>query len=461
MIPEIENSSFRDPSGFIFYHEGICYRQINPVYKECYDYFLESGLYQKLVNEKLLIPHETVSSSHLPFSGGYLTIRPEPIPFISYPYEWCFTQFKKAALATLDILKHALDHNMILKDANAYNIQFNNGQPLLIDTLSFEKYKEGETWVGYKQFCENFLGPLALMSYKDIRLGRMLREYIEGIPLDLISSLLPKKTYLNFHLIIHIHLHARYQKDYSRKQSSAVKSKAVSKKSLLGLINSLESSIKKMYWNPSKSEWGDYYSDCPHVPKFLGEKINLVAGYLDFLKPKAIWDLGANTGVFSRISSSRGISTISMDIDPGCVETSYLQALEKGEKNLLPIWIDLNNPSPGIGWDNKERMSLQERGPVDTILVLALIHHLAISNNVPLTRIAHFFSNICQSLIIEFIPKSDVMVQKLLASREDIFPDYTQILFENCFRKFFNIIKTEKISNSGRILYLMKNKNHA
>ncbi len=461
MTPEIENSSFRDPSGFVYYREGVCYRQINPVYKECYDYFLESGLYQKLVNEKLLIPHKTVSSSHLPFSGGYLTIRPEPIPFISYPYEWCFTQFKKAALATLDILKHALDHNMILKDANAYNIQFNNGQPLLIDTLSFEKYKEGETWAGYKQFCENFLGPLALMSYKDIRLGRMLREYIEGIPLDLISTLLPKKTYLNFHLIIHIHLHAKYQKDYSRKQSSAVKSKAVSKKSLLGLINSLESSIKKMYWNPSKSEWGDYYSDCPHVPKFLGEKINLVAGYLDFLKPKAIWDLGANTGVFSRISSSRGISTISMDIDPGCIETSYLQVLKKGEKNLLPIWVDLNNPSPGIGWDNKERMSLQERGPVDTILVLALIHHLAISNNVPLTRIAHFFSNICQSLIIEFIPKSDVMVQKLLTSREDIFPDYTQILFEKGFQKFFNIIKTEKISNSGRILYLMKNKNHA
>ena len=461
MIPEIENSSFRDPSGFIFYHEGICYRQINPVYKECYDYFLESGLYQKLVNEKLLIPHETVSSSHLPFSGGYLTIRPEPIPFISYPYEWCFTQFKKAALATLDILKHALDHNMILKDANAYNIQFNNGQPLLIDTLSFEKYKEGETWAGYKQFCENFLGPLALMSYKDIRLGRMLREYIEGIPLDLISSLLPKKTYLNFHLIIHIHLHARYQKDYSRKESSAVKSKAVSKKSLLGLINSLESSIKKMYWNPSKSEWGDYYSDCPHIPKFLGEKINLVAGYLDFLKPKAIWDLGANTGVFSRISSSRGISTISMDIDPGCVETSYLQALEKGEKNLLPIWVDLNNPSPGIGWDNKERMSLQERGPVDTILVLALIHHLAISNNVPLANIARFFSNICQSLIIEFIPKSDSMVQKLLASRKDIFPGYNQSEFEKEFQSFFKIIRSDQVGASNRILYLMKNENNS
>ena len=216
-----------------------------------------------------------------------------------------------------------------------------------------------------------------------------------------------------------------------------------------------------MYWNSSKSEWGDYYSDCPHVPKFLGEKINLVAGYLDFLKPKAIWDLGANTGVFSRISSSRGISTISMDIDPGCVETSYLQALKKGEKNLLPIWVDLNNPSPGIGWDNKERMSLQERGPVDTILVLALIHHLAISNNVPLANIARFFSNICQSLIIEFVPKSDSMVQKLLATRKDIFSDYTQSVFEKEFQTFFKIIRSEKVGDSNRILYLMENKNHA
>jgi hypothetical protein len=156
-------------------------------FRECYDYFLESELYQKLADEKLLIPYERVSSSHLPFSGGYVSIRPESIAFISYPYKWCFTQFKKSALATLDILKHALGHNMILKDANTYNIQFNNRQPLLIDILSFEKYKEGETWVGYKQFCENFLGPLALMSYKDIILGRMLREYIEGIPLSYLS----------------------------------------------------------------------------------------------------------------------------------------------------------------------------------------------------------------------------------------------------------------------------------
>jgi hypothetical protein len=357
-------------------------------------------------------------------------------------------------------MKHALNHGMILKDANAYNIQFYQGKPILIDTLSFEKYQEGKPWVGYKQFCENFLGPLALMSFKDIRLGTLLREYINGIPLDLVSSLLPKRTYLKFHLTTNIHLHARYQNDNADKASLASSTKSMRKHSLLGLIDSLESTINELNWSPQKSEWKNYYNECPHVTTFLDEKINLIKNYLDFLKPKNLWDLGANTGVFSRIASERGVYTVSMDIDPSCVEINYLQALKNKEKNLLPLLIDLNNPTPAIGWNNKERMSFQDRGPVDTIFALALIHHLAISNNVPLTKVAHFFSNICQSLIIEFVPKSDLMVQKLLSSREDIFPDYTQVLFEKEFQKFFNIIKTGKISNSDRTLYLMQNKNH-
>ncbi len=461
MIIEAEKGSFRDPSGLVFYHEETCYRGINPSYKENYDYLIESGLYEKLTNEKLLIPHETADADYFQSLNNFLTIKPKLIPFVSYPYEWCFSQLKHAAQATLTIMKHALNHGMILKDANAYNIQFYQGQPILIDTLSFEKYQQGRPWVGYKQFCENFLGPLALMDFKDIRLSSLLREHINGIPLDLVSSLLPTRTYLKFHLITHIHLHARYQNNYAKKTSLASSSKSMSKHSLLGLVDSLESAINELNWKPQKSEWANYYNECSHVPTFLDEKINLITDYLDFLKPKAVWDLGANTGVFSRIASNRGVSTVSMDIDPSCVEINYLQAVEKKEKNLLPLWVDLNNPSPGIGWNNKERMSFQGRGPVDTIFALALIHHLAISNNVPLNKVAHFFSNICQSLVIEFIPKSDLMVQKLLTSREDIFPDYTQVLFEKEFRRFFNIIKTEEISNSNRILYLMKNKNYA
>ena len=452
---EVETGSFRDPSGFVFFKDGICYRQINLVYKENYDLLLESGLYEKLVSEGLLLLHEKVDTPPTS-SKGYLTIRPKLIPFISYPYEWCFTQFKNAALTTLTILKRALSYDMILKDASAYNIQFYQGQPVLIDTLSFEKYQEGGPWAGYKQFCENFLGPLALMTYKDLRLSRLLREYIEGIPLDLISSLLPKKTCFNFHLAAHIHLHARFQKKHAEKTSTTNSNRKISKKSLLGLVDSLESAIKKMQLKSKESEWRDYYIKCSHVPKIVKEKIELVTEYLDYLKPSSVWDLGANTGIFSRIASYKNILTVSIDGDPNCVENNYLQALERGEKSILPLWIDLNNPSPGIGWENEERKSLWKRGPAETILALALIHHLAISNNVPLAKIALLFRNTCHSLIIEFVPKSDSMTQKLLESRQDIFPDYTQKAFEDEFSQFFEIIKSDKVGDSERILYLMK-----
>ena len=456
---ETEAGSFRDPSGFVYYKEGVCYRQINLVYKEHYDIFLKSGLFEKLISEGLLIPHEEIGGPPSS-SNEYLTIKPEPIPFVSYPYEWSFTQLKNAALITLTILKKALNFDMILKDSSAYNIQFYQGQPTLIDTLSFEKYQEGEQWAGYKQFCENFLGPLALMTYKDVRLTRLLREYIEGIPLDLISSLLPKKTYFNFHLLAHIHIHARYQKKHAEKNSVPTKSQTtIARKSLLGLVDSLESAIMSMNLKPKGSQWINYYSECAHVPKNVKKKIELVTGYLDFLKPSTVWDLGANTGVFSKIASSRGIFTISIDSDPDCIETSYLNALDRGEKNLLPLWIDLNNPSPGIGWENKERKSLWKRGPADTIFALALVHHLAISNNVPLAKIAKLFKNSCHSLIIEFVPKSDAMVQKLFASRQDIFPNYTQKVFESEFGQFFNIVRSDKVGDSERMLYVMKNKN--
>jgi len=160
--------------------------------------------------------------------------------------------------------------------------------------------------------------------------------------------------------------------------------------------------------------------------------------------------------LFSRIASGRGIPTIAWDIDPGCVEINYRQVVSRGETNILPLVLDLTNPSPPIGWESSERMSFLERAPADTVLALALIHHLAISNNLPLSRIASFFGRLCRVLIIEFVPKTDPMVRKLLAMREDIFPDYTQQGFETAFGRLFTIRRSTQIRNSPRIVYLME-----
>jgi ribosomal protein L11 methylase PrmA len=181
-----------------------------------------------------------------------------------------------------------------------------------------------------------------------------------------------------------------------------------------------------------------------------------VAEFLDMVNPKTVWDLGANVGMFSRIASDKGIETISFDIDPAAVEINYLECVKKGEAHIFPLVLDLTNPSPGIGWQNAERMSILERGPADTVLALALVHHLAISNNVPFVSIAEFLYNICSSLIIEFVPKADSQVQRLLSTREDIFPDYTQQVFEQEFERYFTVQSYTGIKDSKRILYLMQ-----
>ena len=450
-------ASFRDPSGFIFKRDGKLYRQVNQSYAEEYTFLMESGLYAKLAKAGLLISHEETNVQPIEPAESFKIIQPEYIPFISYPYEWSFGLLKEAALKTLSIQKRALKAGMTLKDASAYNMQFVNGKAMLIDTLSFGIYNEGEPWDAYRQFCQHFLAPLALMAHADIRLNQLLRAYIDGIPLDLASRLLPFASRLNFGLLTHLHLHARLQKDSAnpadRQKSTTGK---MSKQGMLGLIESLESTVKKLNWNPAGTEWGDYYQITNYSDKAFQHKQELVSNWVSQVNPKLVWDMGANDGTFSRLASDQGVQTISFDIDPAAVEQNYRKAKEKKEQNIVPLLLDLTNPSSSIGWHNRERDSLMERAPADMALALAVIHHLAISNNVPLPQIADFFADAGKCLVIEFVPKSDSQVQKLLSSRKDIFPNYTREAFEEAFTERFKIREKVAVEESERYLYLME-----
>jgi len=386
-------------------------------------------------------------------SDAYKVIQPERVPFISYPYEWSFSQLKDAALATLSLQKRALKYDMSLKDASAYNIQFVRGKPTLIDTLSFEKYKEGQPWIAYRQFCQHFLAPLALMAYRDIRLGQFLRVYIDGVPIDLVSRLLPAATRLNFGLLTHIHLHAGAEKRFAGESVGQAK---MSRNALVGLIESLEASVKRLTWKPSGTRWWNYYDNTNYSDAAFEHKKQLVGEWIVRINPKLVWDLGANTGVFSRMASASGAYTISYDIDSAAVEQNYLRAKNDREQNLLPLQLDLTNPSPALGWANRERDSFGERGPADMILALAVIHHLAITNNVPLPQLAGFFAETGKWLVIEFVPKSDSQVQKMMLAREDIFPNYTREGFETAFKGRFKIHDAVAVRESERYMYLME-----
>jgi len=453
----LDPASFRDPSGFVFRgDDGLVYRQVNSVYEPQFQLLMESGLYQELSDANLMVAHQEVSS---PSQGSCRIIRPDQVEFISYPYEWCFSQYQDAALLTLDVQRRALGCGMILKDASAYNIVFNRGRPLFIDTLSFERYEPGSPWVAYGQFCSHFLAPLALMSLTDIRLQRLMETSIDGIPLDLAARLLPRRARLRPGLFMHLFLHAWMQRRFADTANDPAKPatrRRVSETGAYGMIDGLKSLVRKLTWNPTGTEWADYYATNSYDDHSAAEKQQIIGELLDRAEPKTAWDLGANTGVFGRIAADKGIRTIAFDIDPACVEVCYQESRREKEQNLLCLRSDLTNPSPAIGWAHQERRSLVDRGPVDLVMMLALVHHLAISNNVPLARIAEFARSLCTHLIIEFVPKHDPQVQRLLRTREDIFSNYTQDAFEKDFGAFFSIVESRPVGRDGRVLYLLK-----
>ncbi|HUH08085.1 MAG TPA: hypothetical protein VML96_09790 [Egibacteraceae bacterium] len=451
------HGSFRDPSGFVFMRDGVVHRQVNTGYAEHYDHLMDSGLYEALVSAGLLIAHDEVQAPAAA-PGAYRILRPARVDFVSYPYEWCFSQLKDAALATLEIADAALGHGMSLRDASAYNIQFHRGRPVLIDTLSFEIRREGSPWAAYRQFCQHFLAPLALMATCDARLGQLCRIHIDGVPLDLASRLLPARTRLKPGLQIHLHTHARSQQRHADAPAGPSSGKGrFSDQAFRGLIENLRGTVRKLDWAPTTSTWIDYYATADHYSDEAREdKERVVGAFLDRVRPSTVWDLGANVGRFSRLAADRGARAVALEADIASVEAAYRALRAEGSADVLPLVMDFANPTPSQGWDGRERSSLEERGPADAALALALIHHLAIAGNVPLDRIAEWLARLCRALIIEFVPKTDPKVQRLLASREDIFPEYTAEGFATAFEGKFATVAQSPLRESGRVLYLME-----
>jgi len=450
------NGSFRDPSGFVYARDGILYRQVNQSFREPFEAFLASGLCDELIGDRLLVAHQPAALALAATDEAYAVLQPERIPFVSYPYEWSFGQLRDAALLTLELQERALARGLVLRDASAYNVQFRDGQPVFIDTLSFEPRVPGSAWVGYRQFCEHFLVPLALMSLRDIRCGTMLRSSLEGVPLDLGSRLLPRRTWLRPGLLFHVHLHAWAQGRYANASVKAsAKGRAVSSSAALGLVKSLRATVASLRWTPAGTEWAEYAREHSYSEGAARSKREIIAEFLRPTGARTAWDLGANTGEYSRVARESIPMVVAFDIDPAAVERNYQQVRAAGETGILPLRLDLADPSPSLGWAHRERMSLEDRGPADVLLALALVHHLAIGRNVPLDHMAAYLARLGRRLVIEFVPKNDPQVQRLLRNREDLFPNYTREGFEQAFRRSFRIEAVRPVSGSERLLYLM------
>ena len=449
-------ASYRDNSGFVFKQDGKVYRYMHPGYQVHYAQLMSSGLYEELVKKAYLIPHHEIEDiNQFNFTEGRV-ILPEQIPFISYPYEWSFDMWKDAALLTLQIALASLQKEMILKDATPFNVQFVNGKPLFIDTLSFENYEAGKPWIAYHQFSECFLAPLLLMHYCHPDTNKLFTVYPNGIPMDVLVNLLPKRSKWNMGTFLHVHLQAKFAGKQKQKPKPGVENN-FSKQKLELLLKGLESFVQKLSPKKVKTPWDDYYTDTILGDDYLAAKTTLVKSFSNFIDSKTVIDLGANDGHFSLLFGEDK-SVVATDADSNCINELYLKIKKENLSNILPLVNDLTTPSPAIGWANTERESITTRLKADLLLALALVHHLAIAKNVPLHFIAGWLQPMGEHLIIEFVPKEDEKVKLLLQNRKDIFDDYSLENFRSIFTEKYKIVKEEKVGNTNRILFLMTRK---
>ncbi|HET6820529.1 MAG TPA: SAM-dependent methyltransferase [Candidatus Limnocylindria bacterium] len=407
--------------------------------------------------DRLMVEHEDADLSTAARPGAVAVIRPRELALISYPYEWSFSQLREAALATLELQRRALAAGMRLKDASAYNIQFDAGRPILIDSLSFEAGDPSEPWPAYRQFCEHFLAPLALIAYRDPRCSLMLRDFIDGIPVDYAAALLPWRTRLRPGLLAHLHLHAGAQR---RAQAAAPTAehrqpRRMSQTGQEAILDNLRRSVESLHWNPG-GHWVQYGIETSYSPSSAASKRAIVERMLERAGGTVVWDLGANVGTYSTIAAGNGRQVIAFDQDASSVEHHWRTLSAEARASVLPLVMDLANPSPALGWALEERRSLIERGPADIVLALALVHHLAIGNNVPLDRVADLAARLGRWAIIEFVPKEDPMTRHLLAARKDVFPGYTLDGFRAAASERFRIVEEAAIEDSLRTLFLLE-----
>jgi SAM-dependent methyltransferase len=451
-----EPGSYRDPSGFIFRRDGVLYRQVNSRFADNWATLESSGLAADLISKDLLVSHEPASLDLAPEPGAVAVIAPEEIGFISYPYEWAFSQLKDAALLTLEAQQVADAHGMTLRDASAYNVQFRGGRPILIDSLSFERQADGEPWKPYRQFCEHFLAPLALMAHRDGRLGILLRDFIDGIPLDLAAELLPRRTRWSPGLAAHIHLHARAQRRHAGESGASTRSISMSDNRRHALLDHLRRTVEGLHITAAGTQWAEYSDQTSYSPAGMAAKEATVRRMLSEVGGRRAWDIGANTGRYSAIAADAGYGVLAIDSDWAAVERHYLALRKAREARTLPLLVDIADPSPAIGWANRERASLPARADADVIVALALVHHLAIGRNIPLQMLSDLLARLAPNLVIEWVPKEDPMVQRLLAAREDVFPDYSLDGFRTAFAGQFETLEEAAITDSQRIVFRMR-----
>lgn len=453
-----ESGSFRDQRGRIYYIDDRVFRTVMPVAMDDFRFVRSSGLVDELVADKILIEETVVDKALLGGDGAaaMMLLEHPRIPFVSYPYEWSFNALKLAALSHLDLQLRALKKDVALTDATAYNIQFRGAKPVFIDSLSLRKYEDGEFWAGHRQFCEQFINPLLLRSELGISHNAWFRGTLEGIPSVELSEILPLRSRLSWNILTHVFMQARLQK--ASVQSGAAVERAKNRKlpkiGFEQILHGLRRWIAR--FEPRKGDasvWQEYAHDNSYVDAEVAKKRAFVDKFVSATTPDLLFDIGCNTGDYSILSLESGAKyVVGFDFDLGALDCAFKRA-KVGNLEFLPLHLDAANPSPSQGWLQNERQGFAQRAKARAVIALAIVHHLAIARNLPIQQVIEWIVDMAPQGVIEFVPKSDPMVQRLLNLREDIFHGYNEESFRSLLNARARIVETTVVSQSGRTLF--------
>ncbi len=456
---KFDSGSFRDPAGKIFYKNNKVYRKLFKSSFNRFEFLKDNGLLKDLIEKEYIVDTKECESSELGLQSNIneKILAHEKINFISYPYEWTFNQLKDAALFHLDLQLYLLAKNAKLIDASAFNIQFKDNKPILIDVLSIDKYEEGEYWYGHKQFCENFLNPLILSSKKGIKFNNWFRGNLEGIHTDEIIPILNFIDLLSPTLFFHVYLMNKFEeksKKNPKKINSKIKDiKKFSKKSYENILNQLRNYIKKLNNKKKASNWESYSSENTYDTTEEKKKLDIIKKFVEENNPKSLVDLGCNDGKYSEYASlEKKIKVTGIDFDLNALDRAYLNSKKKNF-NFFPIYSDFSNPSTNLGWNEAERKSLIKRSSFDSVIALALVHHLIIAKNLPIDEVISWITSFGSSGLVEFVPKDDPTVKIMLQLKGDIFPDYNENNFREILSKYVNIKKVLTVTSSNRKIF--------
>ncbi len=455
-----EPGSYRDATSRVFYDAGDVYRVLNATAFADWQALAASEFGRRRMADGGLVPTEQVPPSEIPAkvdqSAWAAVLKHQTIPWVSYPYEWSFGMLRDAGLLTLELLDDALHENLSLKDGSAYNVQFVGAKPVFIDIPSFHRLSPGEPWIGYRQFCQLFLYPLFLRAYRNVPFQPWLRGNLDGIDPVACRNLMSLRDLFRPGVSTHVFLHARLDSrfaDADRSLRAELPAAGFQKSLIQANVRGLIKILRKLEWRTAKTTWSDYAQCNSYTADDRARKEAFVRGVAQSRRWRRVWDLGCNTGVFSRIAAEHADYVVAMDGDPLAIERLYAALQAERNLKILPLIANVADPAPNQGWRGRERKSAAERGRPELTLCLALLHHLVIGANIPLREVLDWLADLTPGLIIEFVTKHDPMVQVLLRNKPDIYADYEQEPFERMLAERFEIVRRETLQSGTRTLY--------